>query len=78
MDTAARLLDPGIIGVFIPIVAIVAGGAVVLTRQWFRHRERIAMIEMGIHPDREEPPALDPGDPEELDLGRRLPDSARR
>lgn len=35
----------------IPIVAIVVGGIVALTKQWIRHRERMAMIERGMHPD---------------------------
>jgi len=30
---------------------IVIGGIIAITSIWMRHRERIAMIERGIHPD---------------------------
>jgi hypothetical protein len=33
------------------IVAIVGGGAVKIVKAIIRHRERLAMIDMGIHPD---------------------------
>ena len=35
----------------IPIVAILVGGIVSITKQLIRHRERMAMIERGMHPD---------------------------
>ena len=39
----------------IPIVAILVGGIIVLctviSSLWLRHRERMAMIERGMHPD---------------------------
>jgi len=35
----------------IPIVAIALGMGGAILRAYFRHRERMAMIEMGIHPD---------------------------
>jgi Flp pilus assembly protein protease CpaA len=34
----------------IPIVAILIGGVVSITRLLIRHRERMAMIERGMHP----------------------------
>ncbi|MEE9280156.1 MAG: hypothetical protein V3V67_08275 [Myxococcota bacterium] len=58
-------IDPGVIGVFIPIVAIVAGVGFALAQRWFRHKERIAMIQMGMHPDH---PELEAGEGGELDL----------
>jgi Domain of unknown function (DUF6249) len=69
MDHGA-CMDPGVIGVFIPIVAILAGIAVAivaiftghrqrLQRSELRHRERLAAIEKGFElpPD---PPDVDP------------------
>jgi hypothetical protein len=35
----------------IPILAILLGGITALSKQWIRHRERMAMIERGMHPD---------------------------
>lgn len=64
----ARLLDPAILGVMIPIVAIVTGGVVALSAIWIRHRERMAMIEAGMHPDHPDPEgALDEGDHDEVE-----------
>ena len=40
-----------IMALAIPIVAIVVGGLVIVAKSYIRHRERIALIEMGIHPD---------------------------
>jgi hypothetical protein len=45
------MLDPAILALCIPLAAIVGGFSIVLTRMWTRHRERMAMIEMGLHPD---------------------------
>jgi hypothetical protein len=49
---------------WIPIVAIVGGVTsstiISVARMTYRHRERMAMIQMGIHPDRERVHALDP------------------
>jgi hypothetical protein len=36
----------------IPVVAILVGGIVGLTKLLLRHRERMAMIQRGMHPDR--------------------------
>lgn len=52
MDLLDRILRPDILGVMIPIVAIVAGFGLLLARRIIVHRERMAMIERGMHPDR--------------------------
>ena len=39
----------------IPIVAILVGGAMAITKMMISHRERLAMIERGIHPDASQP-----------------------
>ena len=38
-------------GLLVPIVAIIVGGAIVVTIMILRHQERIAKIERGIDPD---------------------------
>ena len=35
----------------IPVTAILVGGITTITSHLIRHRERMAMIERGIHPD---------------------------
>jgi hypothetical protein len=45
------ILRPEVLIFLIPIVAIVIGGVVALSKIWIRHRERMAMIAAGIHPD---------------------------
>jgi hypothetical protein len=51
-DFFYRLLDkPDILGVMIPILAIVGVITYAIVRKVFLHRERMAMIERGIHPD---------------------------
>jgi hypothetical protein len=42
---------PGILALSIPIVAIIVFGVVVIARLLITHRERMTMIEMGMHPD---------------------------
>jgi hypothetical protein len=82
-----RLLDPGVLALAIPILAILGGCGIVLSKTWIRHRERMAMIRMGMHPDHpedfEEPydadrPALGPGEPEEFPEALRSRESLRR
>lgn len=51
MNVFDFLSDPGRIAVMIPIVAIVTGGVTFIVKSVIDHRERMAMIEMGIHPD---------------------------
>ncbi len=46
-----RFLDPGFIGVMIPIVGIVFVFSSLMVRRVARHRERMAMIEKGLDPD---------------------------
>ena len=47
------------LGVFlIPIIAIIVGGVIGVTKLILKHQERIAMIERGIHPDA---PTVQPG-----------------
>jgi hypothetical protein len=52
-------LRPDQLALMIPIVAIVSvflvGGILGLTKLIFHHRERMAMIERGMHPDLVEP-----------------------
>jgi hypothetical protein len=53
--TSINTLEEETIGLMIPIIAIVSvflsGVILGLTRFIFRHRERMAMIERGMHPD---------------------------
>jgi len=51
------LHEPATLIFLIPILAILVGGITGLAKLMVRHRERMAMIERGIHPDH--PP--DPG-----------------
>ena len=52
MDTVwHRLLQPEIMIFLIPIVAIVAGAIIKITKMLITHHERITMIQHGIHPD---------------------------
>lgn len=46
-----QLLNPSIIWVLIPITAIVCGGFAGIVKLIINHRERMALIEQGIHPD---------------------------
>ncbi len=46
-----HLLNPGLVWVFIPLVAILVGGTLSLAGMIIRHRERMAKIGMGIDPD---------------------------
>ena len=46
-----ELLSPSRLPLMIPIVAILVGGIIGLVWLIFCHRERMAMIERGIHPD---------------------------
>ena len=55
MDLLELLLRPSVLPFMIPIVAIVAGAAIKITRMVIAHRERMAKIELGWDPD--QPPA---------------------
>jgi len=45
------LLEPEVLVFLIPIAAIVVGGIVSIVGSVIKHRERMSMIEQGIHPD---------------------------
>jgi len=47
----SRILEPEILALLIPIVAIIMGVAFAITKAVLRHRERLAMIQKGINPD---------------------------
>ena len=50
-----RLLQPDNLALLIPIVAIIMGVIYAITMAVIHHRERMAMIERGIHPDSRQP-----------------------
>ena len=45
------LNDPATLIFMIPIVAILVGGIISISKMLVRHRERMTMIERGMHPD---------------------------
>ncbi len=45
------LTEPEIMVFAIPIIAILVGGIIAITKILMSHRERMAMIQHGIHPD---------------------------
>jgi hypothetical protein len=47
----SRILDPAILGLLIPVIALLVGGAIAITKMITKHQERLAMIERGINPD---------------------------
>ena len=49
-----RLLNPALIWVLIPITWLVLTSVVEVLKLAQRHRERMALIQQGIHPDLEE------------------------
>ena len=51
IDVIDRLLRPDVLALSIPIVAIVMCGVIVVSRMLIKHRERMALIEQGMHPD---------------------------
>jgi len=46
-----EIFRPDTIVFMIPIVAILVGGIIAIVSMWMNHRERMGMIEQGIHPD---------------------------
>jgi hypothetical protein len=59
-----RLLEkPEIVGILIPIIAVIAVSTLGVIKLWMRHRERMAMIERGIHPDYPPEDETTPGPP---------------
>ena len=51
MNWTSILHNPAVMVFMIPIAAIVVGGVITITKMYMRHRERMAMIEQGMHPD---------------------------
>ena len=51
VEWPSLLIRPETIVFAIPIVAILVGGILAITKILIRHRERMAMIERGMHPD---------------------------
>ena len=60
-DVFCGLFNAGGLPFLVAITAIVVGGIMGIAKLVIRHRERMAMIERGMHPDlkREEPPETD-------------------
>jgi len=50
-DIWSRLLSGDVLPKLIPIVGIVSITIALIVKKVFAHRERMAMIERGIHPD---------------------------
>ena len=46
-----RDAGPATLGILFPIIAIIMGVGFAITKAITHHRERMAMIERGIHPD---------------------------
>ena len=63
-----RFLDPGTLSILIPILAVVGVFTFLILQQRAKHKERMAMIEQGMHPDRPElaDPEHDPDHEPEL------------
>ena len=55
MHWSQHLFDEDTLAVMIPIVAVlvvgIVGGTIAVVKLVVRHRERMAMIEQGLHPD---------------------------
>lgn len=60
------LFNPAVVWVLIPIVAIVVSAVAKIMHRSQEHRERMAMIAAGLHPDY--PPDEDPDTGTEMDL----------
>ncbi len=60
-ETLARLLRVEVLIFLIPIVAIVMGVGSKMMNRFFEHRERMAKIDAGIDPDREDEGSLTSG-----------------
>ena len=51
MDFSSRFLNPEVLVFCIPLLAIIIGGIIAIISIFNRHRERMRMIDQGIHPD---------------------------
>jgi hypothetical protein len=58
---------PEVLVFSIPIVAIVVGGIIAIVKALISHRERMAMIERGLHPDHPPEEVLGEEDPAGLE-----------
>ncbi len=47
----SRMLRPEIFGMLIPICGFLVAGIVIIVKMLIVHRERMALIEQGMHPD---------------------------
>jgi hypothetical protein len=63
-DWVSLLRQPETLVFMVPIVAILVGGIMGICKQLIRHRERMAMIERGMHPDHPHS-----GNPQNQELG---------
>ena len=52
------LFNPAVVWVLIPVTAILVGMIATIIHRWQQHRERMAMIAAGMHPDY--PPGEEP------------------
>ncbi len=57
-----RILRPEILALLIPVIAVAGTFTFLIMKTRSAHRERMAMIEQGMHPDR---PELEAGDRDE-------------
>lgn len=48
------VLEPQVLVFLVAIIAIIVGGAIAIAKMLIRHKERLAMIEKGMDPDRAE------------------------
>jgi hypothetical protein len=62
-DQSPVVIDPGIIALFIPILAIVFGSIAGILKMLIHHRERMAKIGMGMDPDAPTASAAQPQNP---------------
>jgi len=51
MDWLDRMFECDTLVMMIPIVAIIVGGVIAVSKIFVKHQERMAMIERGMHPD---------------------------
>ena len=53
MDILSSLLDPGVLALLIPIIAIVGAFSVAGLKAHHRHQERLEKIKQGMDPDKD-------------------------
>ena len=80
MEWYDKLLDPAVLGTMIPLAVIIGFFAKSIVGRITTHRERLAMIEQGMHPD--QPPLPEYAEDAERalpprDRSSRLPESTR-